>query len=240
MQVLILAGGLGTRIKSLTKEQIPKALIPVNNIPFAEYQMKHLANQNITNIVYSIGFLGEQIRSFVGNGSKWGVHVTYVDEGKELMGTGGAIRKAIDAGGMESDFFVLYGDAFLPVYYQPIYETYLKMNLPGLMAVYKNNGNWDTSNTELEGPLVSFYTKDKKRIDRQKPSYIDYGLSVYKRDYLLDHIPKGEKYDLSKYQEYLVSKNLLAGFEVFERFYEVGSEKGLADFERYLQNELTP
>ena len=108
MQCVILAGGLGTRMQPLTR-RLPKALLPVLGRPFAEYQLGWLADQRVRSVIYCIGFLGEQIRAFVGDGARWGLRVAYVDEGSLLMGTGGALRLASDAGVLERGFLVLYG-----------------------------------------------------------------------------------------------------------------------------------
>src|SRR5258705_5773875 len=113
MQCVILAGGLATRLWPAT-QTIPKLLIPINGRPFADYQLGWLARQNVTDVVYCIGYLGEQVRAAVGDGSRLGVGVRYADEGHELKGTGGALRVALDAGLLAESFFVLYGDSFLP------------------------------------------------------------------------------------------------------------------------------
>src|SRR5882724_3079057 len=114
MQCVILAGGLGTRMQPLTR-RLPKTLLPVLGRPFAEYQLGWLADQGVRNVVYCIGFLGDQVRAFVGDGRRWRLRVDYVDEGSLLMGTGGALRLASDAGVLEPGFLVLYGDSYLPI-----------------------------------------------------------------------------------------------------------------------------
>jgi len=114
MQCLILAGGLGTRMQHLGGD-VPKALIPVNGRPFADYQLQWLADQGVRRVVYAIGYKGDLIRQFVGNGERWGLQIRYADEGEKLLGTAGAIRRAIAAGLMDDGFFVLYGDSYLTI-----------------------------------------------------------------------------------------------------------------------------
>jgi len=95
VQCLILAGGLATRLRPVT-ETVAKAVMPVAGRPFAEYQLEWLARAGVTDVVYAIGFHGDQIRAAVGDGSRFGIRVTYVDEGEILLGTGGAVRLAYD------------------------------------------------------------------------------------------------------------------------------------------------
>src|SRR5215831_6400470 len=113
LQCVILAGGLGTRMRPLT-DRIPKALVPVLGKPFADWQLRHLRAQGVERVVYSIAYRGEMLREFVGDGSRYGLSVTWVDEGKHLLGTGGALRRALDSGTLDHAFFVLYGDSYLP------------------------------------------------------------------------------------------------------------------------------
>ena len=109
LQCVILAGGLGTRMRPLT-DTIPKALVPVLGVPFVDWQLAHLAAQGIDRVVLSVGYRGEMLREHLGDGYRFGVQVTWVDEGCELRGTGGALRLALDEGLLEDDFFVLYGE----------------------------------------------------------------------------------------------------------------------------------
>src|SRR4051812_46987043 len=97
MQCVILAGGLGTRMRPRT-DKTPKTLLPVGDVPFAHYELSWLARHGVTHVVYSIAILGEQVRDFVGDGDRWGLSVSYVEDGDKLAGTAGALRRALDAG----------------------------------------------------------------------------------------------------------------------------------------------
>ena len=213
-------------------QTIPKALIPVLDIPFAHYQLQYLAKQGFRDVVYSIGYLGEQIREYVGDGSTWGLKVTYVDEGKNLLGTGGAIRFAIDQKLMAEAFFVTYGDAFLQVDYQGIYNSFLKSTYPALMTVFKNKGLWDKSNVNFDGKMVTRYNKT----DPGNADHIDYGVLCFRRQTIIDRIPSAHAIDLAATLQRLSEEGLLMGFEAKERFYEIGSPQGLSDFEAKLQS----
>ncbi len=232
MQCVVLAGGLATRLWPVTK-QIPKALIPINGRPFADYQLAWIARQKISDVVFCVGFLGAQIRSFVGDGARWQLRVRYADEGNQLKGTGGALRIALDAGLLEDHFFVLYGDSFLPVDTAPVLEAFRACGLPALMTVMRNENQWDTSNVEFATPLVRLYDKGCDAATRARMHYIDYGLSVISRDLIGARIATGAHVDLADIFKTLSLAGELGGFEVTERFYEVGSQRGIDEFSRF-------
>jgi MurNAc alpha-1-phosphate uridylyltransferase len=121
MKCLILAGGLGTRIRGVSGNY-PKALIPICGRPFVLYQLDLLASQGVTDVVMSIGYLGGMIRDVVGERCS-GLSVRYADEGTNLPGTAGAVRLAIDQQLISGAFFVLYGDAYLPIDYRAVWRA---------------------------------------------------------------------------------------------------------------------
>src|SRR2546423_10740605 len=133
LQCVILAGGLGTRMRPETGT-IPKALVSVHGAPFADWQLRHLAAQGVERVVYSIGYRGDMLRDHVGDGSGFGLQVTWVDEGSDLRGTGGALRLALDGGALDDAFFVLYGDSYLPVSMARVADAWRFGGVPALMT----------------------------------------------------------------------------------------------------------
>ncbi len=228
MQCVILAGGLGTRMRPLT-DACPKTLLPVCGRPFAYHQLHWLAAQGVTEVVYAIGHQGELIRDYWLREPPPVPSVRYVDEGGHLRGTGGAIRLVLEQGVLEESFLVIYGDSFLPVDFAPIWQAFQSSGQPALMTVLRNEGRWDRSNAIYEDGRVVLYDKTANAAMR----YIDYGLSVFRRD-LFDTIPD-KVFDLSTLFRDLSVRGELAGFEVHQRFYEVGSPDGLADLEQYFE-----
>jgi len=228
MQCVILAGGLGTRMHPLT-DTCPKTLLPVRGRPFAYHQMHWLASQGVTEVVYSIGHQGEMIRRYWERELSPVPSLCYVDEGLKLRGTGGALRLACERGVLDESFFVIYGDSFLPVQFNPIWRAFQFNGRPALMTVLRNEGRWDRSNVIYEKGRVVLYDK----AGGPGMQYIDYGLSCLRRE-LLDGIPD-EVFDLSTLFGDLSRRGQLAGFEVHERFYEIGSPAGLTDLEQYLE-----
>ena len=232
LQCVILAGGLGTRVRHLTGDR-PKALIPVNGAPFAGHQLSWLAAQGLKEIVYSVGHRGEAIRNFVGDGSAWGLTVTYLEDGPTLLGTAGALRRGLDLGVIRSPFLTLYGDAYLPVAYAPVIAAFEASGRPALMTVFRNEDAWGRSNVVFRDGLVRLHDK-RPEARRTDMLHIDYGLSVVTAAPLEERVGAGEVADLSEVFRDLSLDGLLAGFEVTQRFYEVGSPEGIADLEAYL------
>ena len=94
LPVAILAGGLATRLRPIT-ETIPKALVDVAGVPFICRQLDYLHAQGVHRVILCIGYLGEMIQKVVGDGSKFGLEVSYSPDGPVLLGTGGALKQAL-------------------------------------------------------------------------------------------------------------------------------------------------
>lgn len=228
--VAILAGGLATRLRPIT-EKIPKSLVSVAGKPFLAHQLELLRARGIRRVVVCVGHLGEMIQRDFGDGSAFGVRLDYSFDGPQLLGTGGAIKRALPLLG--DDFFVLYGDSYLPVAYHPIAEFFRRSGKLGCMTVYRNEGRYDTSNVVFHNAQIVVY--DKKNCSPQM-QYIDYGLSLFKAPVFSSYAP-GQPFDLAGVIGKLVREKQLAGYEVPERFYEMGSPAGLAELESLLQSK---
>jgi NDP-sugar pyrophosphorylase family protein len=224
LPVAILAGGLGTRLYPIT-ERMPKALVEINGEPFLAHQLRLLRASGIERVVICIGRHGESIREYAGNGARFGVSIDYSFDGPVLLGTAGALRKAL--GLLGEEFFVLYGDSYLPCSYREVERAFVASGKPGLMTVYRNEGRWDTSNVEFSGGRILTYDKKKRTPEMH---HIDYGLGVFSRQALA-----GTEYsDLAEVYAELLRYDQLAAFEVHQRFYEIGSFDGLRELSSYL------
>jgi N-acetyl-alpha-D-muramate 1-phosphate uridylyltransferase len=228
LPVAILAGGEATRLRPLT-EAMPKALVEVNGEPFAFHQLRLLQRHGIDRAVFCLGYLGQQVVDAVGDGSRFGVRVKYSFDGPTLLGTAGALRIAAPLFG--SDFFVLYGDAFLDCDYGAVERAYRESGQPALMTVFRNEDQWDASNVEFDRGRIIAYSKDCRTPSMR---HIDYGLGILSNS-VLDTVPADRLTDLAAIYERLAASNNLAAFEVSQRFYEVGSFAGLEEFEHYLK-----
>jgi MurNAc alpha-1-phosphate uridylyltransferase len=229
--VAILAGGLATRLRPIT-EEIPKSLIEVAGEPFICHQLHYLRQQGINSVVLCIGYLGEKIQEVVGDGSRWDMHVSYSPDGPALLGTGGALRQALPLLG--EHFFILYGDSYLPIDFSDVGKTYAASGKKGLMTVLQNQNQWDKSNVEFNAGQIIEYNKT---LIRPQMHYIDYGLGLLQGDGLHAY-PAEQSFDLSKVYNELSLAGELAGYEVFERFYEIGSHQGIADTQAYLLEKI--
>jgi NDP-sugar pyrophosphorylase family protein len=225
--VAVLAGGLATRLRPIT-EKIPKSLVPVMDRPFLAHQLELLHSRGIRHAVLCIGYLGEMIQRDFGS-EKFGVKLDYSLDGPKLLGTGGAIKRALPLLGEE--FFVLYGDSYLPIDYAPIADFFHRSGKPGLMTVFRNEGKFDSSNVVFSDGEIKIYDKKNKLPEMR---YIDYGLSLFKAS-VFDSYPADQVFDLAEVMGRLVREKQLAGFEVAERFYEMGSPAGLAELETLLK-----
>lgn len=233
LPVAILAGGLATRLRPLTAA-IPKSLVDVAGRPFVVRQLAYLQRQGITRVVLCVGFLGEQIEAAVGDGAAFGLKVDYAWDGPRPRGTGGALRQALPLLG--GRFFVLYGDSFLPIDFRAVERDFVTCGRPALMTVLKNDNRWDASNVLFRDGCIVRYDKRQPCPDM---AHIDYGLGVLSEAALLG-MPGSEPFDLADLYGRLSAQGALAGHEVFERFYEIGSPAGLAATIDYFRKKDGP
>jgi NDP-sugar pyrophosphorylase family protein len=240
VEVLILAGGRGTRLGELGAAR-PKALMRVAGEPFVHHQLTWLREQGVTRVVFSIGYLGQQIRDEVGDGTKWGLDATFVDEGDELRGTGGAVRFALDQGALASRFLLLYGDSYLQVDLGDLWRWHHSRGAVATMAVYRNDGRYDRSNVCFEGGQLVRYDKNPSPEWASRMAFIDYGVSVFERSVIEEEPAREDPWDLAELQHRLSTKGRLNGYEVAGRFYEIGTPAGLAELDDLLSRDrLSP
>jgi N-acetyl-alpha-D-muramate 1-phosphate uridylyltransferase len=225
--IAILAGGLATRLRPIT-ETIPKALITLNGEPFIAHQLRLLYKNKFRKVVICVSYLGEQIVAYVGDGTRFGLEVSYSFDGPTLLGTAGAIKKALPLLG--ENFFVIYGDSYLPCDYASAQEAFLQAKKLGLMTIFKNDGKWDKSNVEYSAGEIQIYDK---KVETPNMHYIDYGLGLFDQK-VFAAIAENKNEDLVEIYQALLNQKQLAAYEVKERFYEVGSFSGIEELSQYL------
>jgi NDP-sugar pyrophosphorylase family protein len=212
-----------------------KSMIRVAGRPFIAWQLEWLRANGVGDVVLSIGYRGEQIRSYVHDGQQFGLRVRYVDEGDRLLGTAGALRFVLDARVLDDRFFVLYGDSYLDVALTKVWSHFGRQKCEALMTVYRNNNEGEVSNVVFDGTLVTRYAKNCS----QPPNdmiFVDYGLLVLRRALIEEHVAPDAEADLSKLLETLSANGKLAGYEANLRFFEIGSPQGLDELERELRS----
>ncbi|HEV2139015.1 MAG TPA: sugar phosphate nucleotidyltransferase [Nitrososphaerales archaeon] len=232
MQAVILAGGLGTRLRPLT-ENIPKALVPVHGKPFLEYEVELLKSRGVDDLVLCVGYLGEEIERHFGDGGWFGVRISYSRDGKAPLGPIGALKRA--EGMLEDEFFVTYGDAYLRLDYRNMMDVLGQRDALGLMAVYWNNGEYGKSDVVVKGTHIVEYNKKES-----KPGmvWINFGVSALRKA-ALDGVKKDEYCDEETFYGGLIRERQLRFFEAHDRFYEIGTPGGLDEFSTYVKiNEI--
>ncbi len=227
-KVALLAGGLATRMRPLTLSTA-KSMLAVADRPFLDHQLRLLAEQGFRRIVICCGHFSDQLREYAGDGSAWGCEIEYSPDGEAALGTGGALRNALPLLGAR--FLVMYGDSYLPAPFAPVWEAFLRSGRDALMTVYRNENCWDQSNVHFDGARLLSYSKQS-----QKPQmrHIDYGLSCF-RSRVFEQWPENVRFDLADVFPALLQEDRVAGFEVKERFYEIGSPAGLAETDALLR-----
>lgn len=226
--VAVLAGGLGTRLRELAGETLPKALVPVLGRPFLDWKLEELAAAGVEQIVLLVGHSGDRIQSHVGDGSQFGVEVTYADDGPGLRGTGGAMLDALPM--LPDSFWVTYGDTLLDIDLVRAEAQFERSNADVLMTVLHNRGLWEPSNVVIDGNLVMAYSKDPTPLDAE---YIDYGMLAFRRR-AWTAWSQDEPFDLGALIAPLVAAHRVGAFEVTARFHDIGTVASLRETERYL------
>jgi NDP-sugar pyrophosphorylase family protein len=232
MQAVILAGGLGTRLGTLTSK-VPKPMVPVAGRPYLEHQLRLLARQGIRDVLLLTGYLGEQIQSYFGGGGRLGLRIRYSRE-RQPLGTGGALRAAGHL--LNDSFLLLYGDSLLPMEYAAVGRRLRDSAALGVIVAYRDAAG-DTRvrpNVALDrSGLVTRY--DKTAQNDAELQYVEAGVSCFRRDVL--HLLPGD--DPASFEESvfprLIEGRRLAGLPTAQRFYDIGTPERLRAIEDYLQ-----
>lgn len=222
LPVAVLAGGLATRLGPIA-ERVPKVLVDVAGRPFAEHQIDLLRRQGIVDVVWCVGHLGDQVERALGDGTRWAMRFRYAYDGDRPRGTGGALQHALPLVGPAC--FVMYGDSYLTCPFDRVARAFHESGQPALMTVFRNDNRWDRSNVVFRNGRIERYEKD---CDDPDMRHIDYGLGVVTAEAFAPWAGEAA-FDLAQVYGRLATERRLAGYEVSERFYEIGSPRGLED-----------
>jgi NDP-sugar pyrophosphorylase family protein len=228
LPVAILAGGLATRLRPITTT-VPKILVEVAGRPFVDHQLALLARHGFRRVVLCVGHLGHLVERHVGNGADWGLDVRFSHDGERLLGTGGALRRALPLLG--DVFWVIYGDSYLDFDYAGVAGVFGPSGADGLMTVLRNDDRWDASNVVFQDGRLVRYDKRRRTPDM---THIDYGATLLRRA-ALEGRPADTAWDLADLFTELVGSGRMIGHEVARRFYEIGSPEGLAQTAAHLR-----
>ncbi len=230
MQIVILAGGKATRLKPLT-QNIPKSMIRIGDKPFLQHQIELLKDNGIYDIILCVGHLSHKIKEYFGDGKRFGVKIRYSDEGEDLLGTGGALKKAEPM--LKDEFFLMYGDSYLLVDYKAIESYHKKFKKFCLLVVYENHNLYDKSNVGIKDGWVTVYDKTNRKGDL---IHIDAGLSILKKE-VLTLIPSQKPSPLEELYQKIVAQRKMLAYEVTQRFYEIGSHQGLKELKNLIEEK---
>lgn len=208
---------------------IPKALLPVAGRPFIDFKLASLAAEGIERVVLLLGHGDRLIAAHVGTGVQYGVQVTCMSDGPILLGTGGAVRRALDLLG--EAFWVTYGDTYLRTPMAEIEATFHGHTLDGMMTVLRNQDRWDRSNLRVEQELVVEY---RKGAPPGTYEHIDYGMSIL-RSGALESFPVDSPFDLEQACQRLIARRRMGAYVVTSRFYEIGSPEGYRQTDGFLR-----
>jgi N-acetyl-alpha-D-muramate 1-phosphate uridylyltransferase len=226
--VAVLAGGLGTRVAHLTGADVPKAMLPVCGRPFIDVKLAELVAAGAEEILVLVGFGADALRAHVGGETEGGVPVQFVEDGPSLLGTGGAIRRALDL--LPDPFWTTYGDTLLDVELEPA-EDQLRLNpaRAGVMTVLRNEDRWQGSNVSIdEDMLVTAYEKGSPPGSH---AYIDYGMLLLRHELFAHRAPGA--FDLSDVLQDAVASRQLGASVVQERFHDIGTETAWRETEEW-------
>jgi len=213
-EAIILSGGKGSRVAKYTKK-IPKSLIKINKKPFLFYQLNFLKNNNVKNVLISVGYMSNKVKAYMEKNIHF-INYKIVDDGKKLLGTGGSILKFLNL--LKDKFFIIYGDSYLRINLKEMENIYIKKKPKILMAVYKNNNKFDKSNININRKKELYY--DKKNI-KKNMKYIDYGVSIVNSS-IFKQFKKKKYYNLSDIFHYFSLRNDIIGIPFKKRFFEIG------------------
>jgi NDP-sugar pyrophosphorylase family protein len=199
--------------------------------PFLVHQLRILSSKGFRKIVICVGYLGEAIEATIGDGKVLGLQIDYSFDGPILLGTGGALKRAVPRLGER--FMVIYGDSYMPVDYAAIVDAFVHSEKPALMTVFENESRWDVSNVLFEAGKIQRYDK---KVRTPEMRHIDYGISVLTAG-IFAGFRDGEPFDLADLYSRLVSEKQMAGYEVKQRFYEIGSTEGLTELDALLRKK---
>ncbi len=209
-------------------EKIPKSMLEVAGKPFISHQLALIKKNNISKVVICASHLGKYIKDYLDNEPIKDLEIKYSFDGDKLLGTGGAIKKAMSL--LDENFFIMYGDSYLDTDFQKVDKYFFSENKSGLMTVFRNNDRYDKSNIEFEDNKIINY--NKKDLN-ENMKFIDYGLGILTAKAFKD-FENEMVFDLEQVYRNLLFQNELLGYEVEERFYEIGSFQGLEETNKYL------
>jgi NDP-sugar pyrophosphorylase family protein len=229
LPVAVLAGGLGTRVRHRTGPGLPKALLPINGVPFIDLKLRELRDAGAKRVILLVGHGGDELVDHVGDSDRYGLQLEIMHDPPHLLGTGGALYRALSLLGTE--FIVTYGDTLLEVPMRRLVDLLDLPNAEAVMSVLENEDRWETSNADVTDGWVTAYEKPTAP---GRHRYLDYGMLAMRAS-AFDSVDTSAAFDLAVVLRSLVDRRRLAALSVTRRFYDIGNEAAIAETERFLR-----
>ncbi len=236
-QAVILSAGFGTRLKEITKDKLPKAMVPLRGKPLLEHHIEQFKKYGVKEFFINLHHLPKKIKEYFGNGSKWGVKIKYNLE-KEILGTAGGIK------GFESDlasaFFVIYGDIFSLVDYSRMEQSFFKKekNSLGLELIGDTDHPEDSDLADVNDKLLFKKVYCKPHTSLPKNFKGMRGIYIFRKK-VLDYIPENKYYEIDRglLPDVLKKGEKFYGYEVHGEFLkDIGTIERYHFVENYLKN----
>ena len=231
-QAVILAGGLGTRLRPIT-DTIPKPMIIFHGKPFLEYLIEMLVNQEFTKVVLLLGYLPEKVIEYFGSGEKWGIEIQYSVTDVE-DDTGLRLLKAKEL--IEDEFMLFYCDNYWPMDFNKMFTLFKSSKVDALVTVYNNTDNYTKNNLRLdENGFIEIYDKTREAENLQG---VDIGFYILKKT-VLNLIPDGNHNFEKTILPQLIKNKKIIAYASDHRYYSVGSHQRLALTNLFLEKRKT-
>jgi NDP-sugar pyrophosphorylase family protein len=226
--IAVLAGGLGTRVASLTGGKMAKAMLEVGGLPFIDHKLQEAVRLGASQVVLLLGVHSDVIVRHVGDGKQWGLPVVCLVDDEELNGTGGALRRAGSA--LPDRYWVTYGDSLLDVDLAAAEHAAGQHGWDAVMTVLENHDRWQPSNVAVVGDQVVAYDKERKGHDFR---FIDYGY-IYLPNDAVTSVDK-DRFDLREALQPLIDRGALGAFRAHEPFHDIGTPDAWAATDDWLR-----
>jgi mannose-1-phosphate guanylyltransferase len=227
MQVVILAGGLGTRMLPLT-ESTPKPMLPVAGRPFLQHQLELVSHHGLRRVLLLVGHLGEQIRDHFGDGQRFGCEIQYSFE-RTPLGTGGALKLAESQ--LENEFIVLNGDTYLDLSYAQLSHRFLAEGREALIAAYCGRAGEPQVPADTVARNLGVDSSGNVWAYRKKEpvglTHVDAGVIALRKS-VLTRIPVGASCSLEeRIYPQLIREGQMRAWITQEPFIDMGTSEGL-------------
>ena len=228
MQAVIMAGGKGTRLASVLQD-VPKPMVPFAGKPLLEYQIENLKDNGIEEIILVVGHLGEVITNHFGDGSEYGVHISYYVE-KEPLGTAGALPYLMEQ--LEEDFILLFGDLFVNINFKRFYEFHQRNRACITLYAHPNSHPYDSDIlvADKDNRVTEWSYKNSER-DRDYKNLVNAGVYIISRK-VIERLPVGQKVDLEKqFIVPMISEQIVYAYQCTEYVKDIGTPERLKKVE---------